>query len=75
VAGKDFAAGTYDISVVSGNGNVSDDDPDLNAMLNAIMGTDTSNGMSLQNYSNVNFKSGVTLNISGGVTITLIPSK
>lgn len=71
-AGTDFPAGTYDLTAVSGSGNVSDDaQPDI---LNAVMGTDTSDGMSVSTYKNVTFKSGVVLQISG-VTISISPSK
>lgn len=68
-AGKDFTAGTYDLVVVSGGGNVSTAD----GKLNAIMGTDSDDSY-LKNYHNVEFKDGAVLNISG-VTISLTPSK
>lgn len=71
VAGKDFPAGTYNLTAIKGSGNVSDDD--VSNLLDAIMGTEN-NGMNLQNYKNVDFESGTKLTISG-VTISLTPSK
>lgn len=69
-AGKNFAAGTYDITAVSGGGNVTTED----GSLNAIMGTDTSEDMYEKNYHNVNLSDGTVLKITG-VTVKLTPSK
>lgn len=69
VAGQDFTEGTYNLTAVSGAGNVSTDD----FTLNAVMGTGKDD-MYQKTYQNVEFKSGVKLTISG-VTISLTPSK
>lgn len=73
VAGEDFPAGIYNITAISGNGNVSSSNM-YNGGLNAIMGTDTSMGLYEKSYKNVEFTSGVELTISG-VDIELTPSK
>lgn len=70
-AGKDFNAGTYDITAVSGNGNVTTED----GTLNAIMGTDTSNDMYEKNYYNVDLSDGAVLQLAGSVKVRLTPSK
>lgn len=70
VAGKDFAAGTYDLKALSGGGNVITDD----GVLNAIMGTEDDD-MYIKTYSNVEFKEGTKLTITGGLKISLTPSK
>lgn len=70
VAGKDFAVGTYDLKALSGGGNVITED----GTLNAVMGTE-SNEMYIKTYSNVEFKEGTKLTISGGLKISLTPSK
>ena len=63
VAGKDFPAGTYNISATSGFGNVSTDD----FSLNAIMGVKSEDILDIaeQTYSNVQFDEGVTLSVDG----------
>ena len=63
VAGKDFPSGTYNISAVSGFGNVSTDD----FSLNAIMGVKSEDILDIadQTYSNVLFEEGVTLSVDG----------
>ncbi|ADU27727.1 hypothetical protein [Ethanoligenens harbinense] len=71
-AGTDFPAGTYDLTAVSGQGNVISQNGTL--PLNAIMSTDDSDGMSTKTYKNVTFKAGNTLQITG-VTISISPSK
>ncbi|MEA4919336.1 MAG: hypothetical protein VB078_00210 [Clostridiaceae bacterium] len=77
LAGKDFDAGVYDITVVSGGGNVSSDNI-LSGGLNAVMGTadKNNNGIGLyeQAYKNIDLPDGTTITISG-VTISLSPSK
>lgn len=69
-AGTDFDAGTYDIVAVSGGGNVITED----GKLNAIMGTDKSEDMYVQNYHNVDLSDGAVLKITG-VKVKLTPSK
>lgn len=69
--GEDFNAGTYDISLVSGSGNViSDGESDVNE----IFGSDTSND-EISSYSNAKFDDGDTLEVSGSVRIRLTPKK
>lgn len=69
IAGDDIEAGTYDLSIVKGAGNVQTED----GSLNAIMGTG-SNDMYQQKYMNVNLEKDAKLVISG-CTIKLTPSK
>lgn len=69
--GKDFNAGTYNITLVSGSGNVvSDGESDLNE----IFGSDTDYD-EVSSYNNAKFGDGDTLKISGSVRIKLTPSK
>lgn len=68
VAGKDFQPGYYDITLVSGSGNVICGDNELNAM----MGSDTS--MYVKEYKNVPFKVDYTLDLEGP-KVKLTPSK
>lgn len=72
VAGEDFAAGTYNIEVVKGNGNVSSDNM-FDGGLNSIMGTD-SDDMYEKEYKNVSLPEGISLSVEG-VTVKLVPSK
>jgi hypothetical protein len=67
-AGKDFQPGYYDISIVSGSGNVICQDNELNAM----MGKDTS--MYVKKYKNVHFDKDYKLDIEGP-KVKLTPSK
>ena len=77
IAGQDFQAGTYTITVVSGGGNVHSDNM-YSGGLNAIMGTADLNSdgwnMYEQEYKNIELPDGVTLYIDG-VRILLTPSK
>ncbi|GAA0092955.1 hypothetical protein UT300009_29850 [Paraclostridium bifermentans] len=70
VAGKDFDAGTYNIKVIDGLGNVYSDNM-YTGGLNAIMGTDSS--VAQTSYSNVKLPAGTTLTVDS-VTIKLIPT-
>lgn len=72
VAGDDFEAGTYDITAVKGDGNVSSDNM-YEGGLNAIMGT-SGGDMYEKEFKNIVLNEGVTLSISG-VTVKLDPSK
>jgi hypothetical protein len=77
VAGDDFPAGVYNITAVSGGGNVSSDNL-YNGGINAVMGTadlNTSMGSEFyqQEYKNIELTEGVTLSISG-VSVRLTPS-
>lgn len=77
VAGEDFPSGTYDITAISGGGNVSSDNM-YSGGLNVVMGTADKNANMLdiyiQNFKNADFPDGTTLTISG-VDIQLVPSK
>ncbi len=77
VAGKDFPAGVYDITAISGTGNVSSDNMHHGG-LNAIMGVTGSfepyNEIYERSYKNIELPEGVILSISG-VKIQLTPSK
>lgn len=67
-AGKDFQPGYYDITLVSGSGNVICDDNELNA----IFSNDSTLGV--KEYKNVPFESGNKLDIEGA-KVKLTPSK
>lgn len=74
-AGIDFPAGTYNITAVSGSGNVSSSNM-YTGGINAMMGTDAANkeaGSDLyeQQYSNISLDDGVILTVSGGVTVNI----
>lgn len=62
LAGKDFPGGTYDISVVSGNGNVSSDNM-WSGGINAIMGV-SNDDMYQKEYKNIKLPKGTTLTIT-----------
>ena len=67
-AGRDFKIGYYDITLVSGSGNVVCQDNELNA----IFSTDKDFGVAT--YKNVPFKDGYKLDVEGA-KIKLTPSK
>lgn len=69
--GEDFNAGTYDISLASGSGNVISDGENS---VNEIFGSDESND-EISSYSNAKFDDGDTLEVSGSVRIKLTPKK
>ena len=71
-AGVDFEPGVYNITAVSGDGNVHSSNI-LGNGLNAIMGI--SGGMYEKEYLNVELDNEVILQISGGIKIDLIPQK
>lgn len=72
VCGTDFEPGTYVLTAVSGDGNVSSDNL-YSGGLNEIMGVQN-DSMYIATFQNAMFESGDTLSISG-VTIQLTPSK
>ncbi len=77
VAGDDFPAGVYNITAVSGGGNVSSDNL-YNGGINAVMGNadlniSTGSDFYQQEYKNIELTEGVTLSISG-VSVRLTPS-
>lgn len=71
-AGTDFEAGTYNVIVVDGTGNVSSSNM-YEGGLNAIMGIE-SDPMYEKEFKNATLKPGDTLTVSG-VKIKLVPSK
>lgn len=74
VAGTDFPAGTYDITVVSGSGNVSSSNL-YDGGINEVMGTKNAGfDMYIQQFLHVELPQDVTLTIQN-VKIKLTPSK
>ena len=74
VAGQDFPEGVYDVTVLSGSGNVFSDNF-FDAGINELMGTaDKNTDMYVQSFRNLSLNKGVKLKISG-VKIRLSPSK
>jgi hypothetical protein len=73
-ADTDFTAGIYKISAVSGRGNLSSSNM-YNGGMNEMFGVDDGTGMYNNQFLNANLEKGVTLSISGGLTIKLIPTK
>ena len=73
VAGKDFDPGVYDITCISGYGNVYSSNS-FNGGLNEVMSTDTSTGLAIISFRNASFEDGTTLTISS-CSIKLTPSK
>lgn len=73
VAGKDFPAGTYDISAVLGGGNVISSNL-MSGGINAMMGVAGQGDVFEQLVRNVALTKDVTLSISN-VTVRLAPSK
>jgi hypothetical protein len=69
--GTDFPAGTYNLSVVSGKGNVSSSNM-YTGGVNAMMGVDDGSGLYQQQYSNIKLDDKVVLTVSGGVTINIV---
>lgn len=67
-AGKDFQPGYYDITLISGSGNVMCDDNELNAIFS------NDNTFGVKEYKNVPFESGYKLDIEGP-KVKLTPSK
>lgn len=76
IAGEDFPAGTYDLTALSGGGNVSSSNMFENG-INAIMGVSddpTLGGLYDKSYRNVELPEGTELKING-VKLSLTPSK
>ncbi len=71
-AGVDFEPGVYNITVVSGNGNVSSSNI-YDGGINAVMGVDDSYGLYEKEYKNIELPQDTTLSISG-VEVKLTPS-
>lgn len=77
-SGIDFPAGKYDITAVSGGGNVTSSNA-FSGGINAIMGTaeknkETGIDMYEQEYSNIDLPDGTTLSLSG-VTVKIASDK
>lgn len=72
-AGIDFPAGKYNVTAISGTGNVSTSNM-FSGGMNAMMGESGTDEMYEQEFKNAEFKNGTTLSISG-VEIELTPSK
>ncbi len=73
VAGTDFEPGVYEITCITGSGNVSSSNM-YDGGLNEVMSTDTSDGYSITVFKNAKFEEGAQLTVSG-CTIKLTPSK
>jgi hypothetical protein len=73
-AGTDFPEGIYKIVAVSGKGNLSSTNM-FEGGLNEIFGIDDGSGLYNNQFINADFKKGVTLTISGGLKVKLIPAK
>ena len=71
-AGEDFAEGVYKIAAVSGSGNLSSSNI-YDGGVNEMFGVDDGSGLYNSQFLNAKFGKGVTLKISGGVTVKLIP--
>ena len=69
-AGIDLPCGTYNITVNSGSGNVSSTNM-YSGGLNEIMGTDTSDGYTVNSFNGLQLDSGVVLSVSSTVNIHL----
>lgn len=74
-SGIDFPPGKYDITAVSGSGNVSSNNM-FSGGINALMGTEEADkavggGLFQQQYSNISLPEGVVLSVSGGVTVRI----
>lgn len=69
VSGIDFPAGTYNIKVKSGNGNVSSSNM-YSGGLNEIMSLED-DGISIKDFSNAKFPDGVVLSVSSDLKIEI----
>lgn len=69
IAGVDFPAGTYNITAVSGAGNVSSSNMHSGG-LNELM-SGAANGNYISSFENAKFEAGTKLSISSSVTISL----
>lgn len=73
-SGTDFPAGVYKVIAVSGNGNLSSSNL-YQGGLNEMFGIDDGSGFYNNQFLNVDLPKGVTLEVSGGLSIKLIPAK
>jgi hypothetical protein len=72
-AGTDFAAGIYKIVAVSGQGNLMSSNM-FEGGVNEMFGVDDGSGWYNSEFVNAIFQSGVTLSITGGLTVQMIPA-
>lgn len=70
-AGKDIPVGTYNITATGGSGNVSSSNM-YSGGLNEIMAYPAEDGYSVDAFNGLKMEDGVTLTLSGGVTLHLI---
>jgi hypothetical protein len=73
-AGKDFPVGIYKIIAISGTGNLSSSNI-YDGGVNEMFGADDGSGLYNAQFLNAELNDKVTLTISGGLTIKLIPTK
>lgn len=69
VAGTDFPSGTYNLTVKSGQGNVSSSNM-YSGGLNATMGT-PADDLYTETFNNANFEDGVVLSIGGNLLLNM----
>ncbi|MDE5779167.1 MAG: hypothetical protein K2I10_11765 [Lachnospiraceae bacterium] len=69
-AGVDIPEGTYNLKCISGSGNVTSTNM-FSGGLNEIMSLDTSDGYSIDSFSNAKFSSGDVLSLSSTVVVKL----
>ena len=62
------------MGAVSGKGNISSSNL-YDGGLNEIFGVDADSNLYIGQFTNVSLDKGVTLKISGGLTVKLIPAK
>lgn len=73
-SGIDFTIGIYKVVAVSGTGNLSSSNI-FDGGINEMFGVDDGSGFFNDQFLNANLEKGVTLSISGGLTVKLIPAK
>lgn len=76
ISGEDFPAGVYDVVAIEGTGNVSSDNM-WDGGINAAVGITDGLWADLysKEYKNIELPEGVELEVSGGLTVDLVPSK
>lgn len=73
-ADQDFPAGTYKIVAVSGTGNLSSSNI-YDGGVNEMFGVDDGSGYYNGQFLNAEFDTGVTMTVSGGLVVKLIPAE
>ena len=74
LSGTDFPAGTYNLKAVSGTGNISSSNL-FSGGINEMFGVNDGTGLYSPSFANVDLSEGIELEISGGVTVMLIPAE